>query len=152
MREREWLTKEMRRSLHWRLAAWSDGAGYRQACELAESYRHLLPRPMTPAQLHGLRNVVAAAPDPGAIRKFTDHQGEKAERRGDLELLDYWRAVGKAIEGLRGDVEALWSAIGGDDLNLAKKPLKAARGDIHKQLVGALVQHLVAHSAYLSGK
>ena len=149
MREQERLTKEMRRALHWRLAAWSDGPGYHQACKLAEAYRHLLPRPVTSSQLHGLRNVVAAAPDPRDVKKFTTNQGQKAERRGDQKLHDYWRTVGKAVEELRGDVKALWTAIGGESLDLVKKPLKAAQDEIHIQLIEAFVQHLVAHSAYL---
>jgi len=152
MSEQEWLTTEMRRALRRRLAAWSDGPGYRQACELAESYRHLLPRPVTLSQLHGLRNVVAAAPDPGTVKEFTDRQGQKAERRGDLELRGYWQAMGKAMERLRRDVETLWTAIGGEGLDLAQKPLRVALDEIHMQLIRAFVQHLVAHSMYLSSK
>lgn len=150
MSGQERLTKGMRRALHQHLAAWSDGPGYRQACELAEAYRHLLPRPVTPSQLHGLRNVVAAASYPQqVINEFTKHQGEKAERRGDLELRDYWQAVGRALNELRATAEELWAAIGGEDLNLPKKQQNSARDEIHMQLMRAFVQHLVAHSVYL---
>jgi hypothetical protein len=149
MSEQEWLTKEMRRALRWRLAAWSDGPGYRQACELAESYRHLLPRPVTPSQLHGLRNVVSAETDPQKVKNFTKRQAEKAERRGDLELRDYWQAVGQALDGLRGQGEALWRDIGGEELNLSKKQRQNALSGIQSQLIRLFVQHLVAHSAYL---
>ncbi len=149
MNEQEWLTKEMRRALHRRLAAWSDGPGYRQACELADSHRHLLPRPVTPSQLHGLRNVVAAESAPEQVKRFTRHQAQKAERRGDLELRDYWQAVGKALSGLQATAEELWAAIGGEALDLPKKQQKSARDEIHMQLMRAFVQHLVAHSVYL---
>ena len=152
MSEQEWLTEEMRRALHWRLAAWSDGAGYRQACELADSYRHLLPKPVTPSQLHGLRNVVAAETDPRKVKGFTEHQAQKAERRGDLELRDYWRAVGKALEGLRSEVKVLWTAIGGERLDLPKEPRGSAQGEIHLRFRRAFVQQRVEHRMHLSGK
>jgi len=143
MSDQEWLTEEMRRALRWRLAAWSDGPGYRQACELAESYRHLLPKPVTASQLHGLRNVVAAETDPRKIKNFTEHQAQKAERRGDLELRDYWQAVGQALDGLRGQGEALWKDIDGEELS------QNTLSKIQLQLIRLFVQHLVAHSAYL---
>jgi len=149
MSDQEGLTQEMQRALHRRLAAWSDGPGYRQACDLAEAYRHLLPKPVTPSQLHGLRNVVAAESDPSKVKGFTEHQARKAERRGDLELRDYWQAVGKALDELQRPVKELWAAIGGDSLGLSKRPLKAAQDEIRMQLMRDFVQHLVAHSVYL---
>ncbi|RLJ03189.1 MAG: hypothetical protein DRP08_03825 [Candidatus Aenigmatarchaeota archaeon] len=152
MSEQEWLTEKMRRALHHHLAAWSDGPGYRQACELSESYRHLLPKPVTASQLHGLRNVVGAASDPQEVKRFTTNQSQKAERRGDLELRDYWQAVGKALDELRSEVKTLWTAIGGDKVSLSKKPRQDAQNEIQMQLMRAFVQHLVAHSQYLSVK
>jgi len=137
--------------LHWRLVAWSDGEGYRQACALVETYRHLLPKPVTPSQLHGLRNVVTAEAEPQKVSKnFTEHQARKAERRGDPELRDYWKAVGKALDDLRISAKELWSAVGGTDLNLTKRQQRSVLDEIHKQLMQAFVQHMVAHSQYLS--
>ena len=152
MREQERLTKEMRRALHWRLVAWSDGPGYHQACKLGEAYRHLLPRPVTSSQLHGLRNVVTAAAEPLKVKGFTKHQAQKADRRGDLELRDYWQAVGKTLDNLRTQAEELWTAMGGATPSLTKQQRKSALDEIHMQLMRALVQHLVAHSQYLSAK
>ncbi len=152
MRGHERLTKEMQRALHWRMAAWSDGLGYHQACELADSYRHLLPKPVTLSQLHGLRNVVAAETDPQRVKRFTSHQAQKAERRGDLELRDYWQAVDKALEDLRTSAKELWTTVGGATLNLTKQQRNSALDEIHMQLMQAFVQHLVAHSQYLSAE
>jgi len=149
MSEQTWLTGEVRRALHWRLAAWSDGDGYRQAISLAESHLHLLPKPVTVSQLNGLQNVVAAATDSQPVKRFTGNQSQKAERRGDLELRDYWQTVGKALDGLSDTAGELWGKIGGESLGLTKKPAKAARNDIHLRLMRAFVQHLVAHSLYL---
>jgi len=146
------LTKEMRRALHGYAAVWSDGPGYHQACELVESYRHLLPRPVTPSQLNGLDHVVTAESDPRQVKKFADHQSDKAERRGDLELRDYWQAVGKTLDGLRTSTKELWAAIGGAALNLPKQQRKSVQDEIHMQLMRAFVQHLVAHSRYLSAE
>lgn len=149
MSEQAWLTGEVRQVLHWRLAAWSDGDGYRQATDLAESFLHLLPKPVTTSQLNGLRNIVAAAPDPATVNRFTHRQGQKVERRGDRELRDYWQAVGQALSGLTDVVEEVWAAIRGETLDLPNGEAKRARHEIHLRLMRAFVQHLVAHSVYL---
>jgi len=150
MSEQEWLTGEIHRRLRRHLVIWSDGPGYQQACELADSYRHLLPRPVTASQLHGLRNIVGAASSPNEVAQFTKRQGQKAERRGDLELRDYWQTMGKALARLNDTAKELWAAIGGEELNLPKRQAGDALETIHLQLMRGFVQHLVAHSMYLS--
>lgn len=149
MSEEKKLPADVTRALNRLVTIWSDGDGYRQAVALAESHSHLLPKPVTHAQLNGLRNVVGAAPDPKTVKMFTDNQRDKAYRRGDLELRDYWAEVGTALTRLRESAQALWAEAGGEEVGLSKKEAKAARAQVHMGLMRAFVQHLVAHSLYL---
>ena len=141
------LTPQLRRELNWRVLAWSDGPGYHEANRLAESYRHLLPKPVTNAQLNGLRNIAASASTLKDMRDFTQNQAGKAERRGDFELRDYWNAVEKALNGLGDPAGELWRAAGGSTENLPMN--KTAPDSLHLRLVREFVQHLLAHSAFM---
>ena len=149
MSEEKEVPTEVRRVLNRVVTIWSDGDGYRQAVALAESYSHLLPKPVTHAQLNGLRNVVSAAPDVRTVRMFTDNQKDKAYRRDDLEVRDYWAEVGTALARLSGPAQALWAEAGGEELVLSDQEVKAAQAQLHMRLMRAFVQHLVAHSLYL---
>ncbi len=149
MNEKPKLPRKMRQVRNKQLVIWSDGEGYQQAIKLAEAYRHLLPRPVTNAQLNGLHNVVTSASEPAIVKRFTSNQGQKAERRGDPELRDYWQTLGKALDGLRKTAGELWGSIGGEGLGWTKKPTRDIHNDIQMRLMRAFAQHLVAHSMYL---
>lgn len=149
MSEERKVPADVQRALNRLVTIWSDGDGYRQAGALAESHSHLLPKPVTHAQLHGLRNVVGAAPDPKTVKMFTDNQRDKAYRRGDLEMRDYWAEVGTALARLSESAQALWAEARSEEAGLSKNEAKAARAQLHMSLMRGFVQHLVAHSLYL---
>lgn len=125
------------------VAAWSDGEGYAAAVDLAEAHHSLLPRPVSPAQLNGLRNIVSGAPGPSAVRAFIEHQAQKASRHENTELRNYWQALGKALSGLRETAVRLLQVTG----TAAPQAVDA----LHLRLMAILVQHLVIHSLYLAG-
>lgn len=141
------LSPDKERELNQQICSWSDGPGYHQATHLAESNRHLLPKPVTNAQLNGLRNIAASASLFKNVMEFTKHQGEKAERRGDFELRDYWQAVGKVLEDLKTPAGELWLGVGGSTQNLPKG--KTAPDELHLRLVREFIQHLLAHSLFV---
>lgn len=149
MSEEKKVPADVKRALNRLGTIWSDGDGYRQAMALAESHSHLLPKPVTHAQLNSLRNVVGAAPDPKTVKMFTDNQRDKAHRRDDLEMRDYWAEVGTALARLRESAQVLWAEAGGEEVGLSKNEAKAAGAQLHMRLMRAFVQHLVAHSLYL---
>lgn len=133
-------------ALRQRLAAWSDRA-QRDAVELVESYRDLRPRQITNAQLNGLQNVILSAPGYGEIKRYVENQGNKASRAGRDDVADYWKAVLKALNGLRSESEQLLESVPGTP------PLNTAEGkrladEWHRRLAREFVQHLVAHSLW----
>lgn len=131
------------------LAAWSDQA-QRGAAELAESYRDLLPRQITNAQLNGLQNIVHVAPGYKGIKDYIENQGNKASRAGRDDVADYWKAVLKALNDLRPESERLLNTVpGGPPLTTAEG--KLLMDEWHRRLAREFVQHLVTHSLYVAG-
>ncbi len=133
--------------LRQRLAAWSDRA-QRDAVELAESYRDLLPRQITNAQLNGLQNIVLSAPSFSEIKRYVENQGNKASRAGRDDVADYWKAMLKTLNNLRSESEQLLGSVPGGP------PLTSAEGrqladEWHRRLAREFVQHLVAHSLWV---
>ncbi len=132
--------------LRQQLAAWSDRAQL-EAATLADSYRDLLPRQITNTQLAGLQNIVQAAPSYGKIKRFVEHQGDKATRAGRDDVADYWKVVLKALNGLRREGEQLLDSVpGGPPLNTREG--KQLADEWHCRLAREFVQHLVAHSLW----
>ena len=131
-------------ALRRKLAEWSDRA-QRDAATLAESYRDLLPRQITNAQLNGLQNIVLSAPSFGQIKDYLENQGNKASRAGRDEVADYWQAVQKVLNGLRSESDQwLGSVPGGPPLTTAEG--RQLADEWHRRLAREYVQHLVAHS------
>ncbi len=131
--------------LRQRLAAWSDRA-QRDAVELAESYRDLLPRQITNAQLNGLQNIVLSAPSFSEIKRYVENQGNKASRAGRDDVADYWKAMLKTLNNLRSESEQLISIPCGPLLSTAEG--KQLADEWHRRLAREFVQHLVAHSLF----
>lgn len=134
-------------ALRQRLAAWSDWAQH-DAVELAESYRDLLPRQITNAQLNGLQNTVLSAPSFGEIKKYVENQSNKASRAGRDDVADYWKALLRALTDLRSESEQLLNSVPGGP------PLTTVEGrqladEWHRRLAREYVQHLVAHSLWV---
>lgn len=125
---------ESRLELQRRLAAWSDTDGYRQAVDLADSHRRLLPAPVSSAQLNGLQSIVAGATTPRRVLTYVENQRDKAGRKDQRNLRQYWHDVHTALSEL-SEVAATFQD--GD------------KDDVHVRLMEAFVQHLVAHSKYL---
>ena len=142
------ITLAQRLALRRRVAAWSDRK-QKSAVALAEQYRDLLGgRHIGNAQLSGLNNVAQAAPSFDDVKKFVEHQGEKAERAGRFDVREYWGALGKALGELEGEAYTL---AGEADWPLplkGSKPreLKEVLNEVYLWLAREYVQHLVAHS------
>jgi len=134
-------------ALRQRLAAWSDWAQH-DAVELAESYRDLLPRQITNAQLNGLQNTVLSAPSFGQIKDHLENQGNKASRAGRDDVADYWKAMLKALSSLRSESEQLLGSVPGGPL-LTSAEGKQLADEWHRRLAREFVQHLVAHSLWV---
>jgi hypothetical protein len=146
------MNEEERLKLRRLVASWSDGRGLAQATTLADQHRYLLPKRITNAQLSGLNGVVQAAANLEQVTAFTQHQGERAARAGRLDVKGYWDALRQALEALEREAEDLATQAG---LTLAPPPGKGkARSKAPEWLTLWLaqefVQHLVAHSLYLS--
>jgi hypothetical protein len=126
-----------------KIAAWSD-YWQSEAARFADSYRDLLPRRITNAQLYGLGNVVRSARRYADIEKFVKHQAEKAGRAGRLDVQGYWNDLRSVLSKLRGEAQAL--------LKTTPLPVEADSKQVldalHRELAGLYVQHLVAHSLY----
>lgn len=125
-----------------RLAVWSDGIQSR-AEAFVEAHRDLLLRDVTPAQLHGLQNVVGAAPDARTIRSFAAHQAAKASNSGRAGVERYWNDLRRDLDSLRRDADILLTE------GTSTKPSEASLDLWHRRLMGEFVQHLVAHSLWL---
>lgn len=121
-----------------RLAVWSDEV-QKQAVALVDRHRDLIPKRITHAQLSGLQNTVRSAPNMQTIRRFLDHQAQRAGRTGRAEIQAWWQEVRKAMDGLGREVEELSSQPGGMVAD------RVEREALHLQLVREYVQHLVAH-------
>jgi len=138
MSELEYLLKRKQS-----LASWSD-RWQAKAARFADSYRDLLPRRITNAQLYGLGNVVRSAWRYGDIERFIRHQAEKAERAGRLDVQSYWNDLKDALGKLRSEAQTLLKTL----------PLPSGAGnredldELHRELAGLYVQHLIAHSLY----
>lgn len=76
-----------------KIADWSD-AQLQDARAFVQSYRALIPRDLTSAQLHGLLNVVRNATNVNDIKQFVQNQALKAERAGRSKekMRDFWMA------------------------------------------------------------
>ncbi|MBZ0161054.1 MAG: hypothetical protein K8G79_13140 [bacterium] len=134
-----------------RVAAWSDQV-QKPASGLAEQFRDLLGRRIGNAQLSGLNNTVQSAPSFDQVKKFVEHQGEKAERAGRFDVGEFWEAVGKALAGLEDEAWRLATEAG-----LPVPPKGSKRRDVRQELdplflrlAQEYVQHFVAHSTMLS--
>lgn len=126
-----------------RLAAWSD---HRQGevARFADARRDLLPRWITSAQLHGLANVVGSARSYGTIRRFVDHQAEKAGRAERTEVQAYWVDLRKEFDRLKDEAQDLLRQV----LPSSGDEQKTVLDALHRRLVGVWVRHLVAHSLF----
>ncbi len=125
------------------LALWSDRV-QAQATKFADDHRALLPRRISNAQLYGLWNVVRAARRFSAIKTFVDHQIEKASRRGQSDVQDYWNSLGKEFDQLGGEASELLK-----QLSLPLEPERRATADeLHCDLIKLFVQAFVAQSVY----
>jgi len=125
------------------IAAWSD-RWQAEAARFADSHRDLLPKRITNAQLYGLGNVVRSARRYADIERFIRHQADKAERAGKLDVQGYWNDLKDALGKLRSEAQALLKTL----------PLPSGAGnredldELHRELAGLYVQHLIAHSLY----
>jgi hypothetical protein len=126
------------------VAAWSDRI-QGEAAKFADRRRDLLPRRITNSQLYGLTNVVRSARCFADIQRFVRHQGEKAERAGRLDVQDYWTEMEKVLGDLRADARQLQQQSGPLP---AEADEKSTLDELHRQLAGEFVQHLIAHSLY----
>jgi hypothetical protein len=138
MSELEYLLKRKQS-----IAAWSD-RWQAEAARFADSHRDLLPKRITNAQLYGLGNVVRSARRYADIERFIRHQADKAERAGKLDVQEYWNDLKDALGKLRSEAQALLKTL----------PLPSGAGnwedldELHRELAGLYVQHLIAHSLY----
>jgi hypothetical protein len=146
-------TPAQRQRLYRLVAAWSDAAEA-EAVTFVERYGDPLGREPGNAQLSGLSDLVESGHDLDEIQKFATHQGSKAERAGHYGSQEYWGALRKALEGLKGDAWELAHGAGlpAPDRDSKPKVLRAALDDLYQRLVREWVQHLVAHSIYLQSK
>jgi hypothetical protein len=143
------LPIQQRLDLRREIAAWSDRA-QKSAAAFAEEYRDLLPRRITNAQLAGLNNIVQATTMLDQVKKFIDHQREKASRTGYEDVPIYWQELNKVFTALRPDAEKLLNAIGISAPSDPKsKEYKALLDEVCLLLAREWVQHLVAHSLLL---
>ena len=126
-----------------KIAAWSD-RWQAEAARFADSYRDLLPKRITNAQLYGLGNVVRSARRYADIERFFRHQAEKGERAGRLDVQSYWNDLKDILSKLRGEAQTLLKT-----LSLpAGMDNREALDVLHRELARLYVQHLIAHSLY----
>lgn len=140
-----------RQILRDQIDAWSDQI-QKHASDLAEQHRDLLPKSIGNAQLSGLSNIVASERYFEQVKKFTRHQGAKAEKKADRDVQAYWKAVGEALEQLANQVEEVIHVTG---LALPPKEnrpkeMKTFLNEQHLLLAREWVQHFVAQSLLLS--
>jgi hypothetical protein len=141
------LEPAARIALRRKLAAWSDGSEA-EAVRLVERHRDLLPKRITNAQLSGLENVISQAPNYREVRAFLNNRATRADKAGRLDVAGYWNDLTKTLDGLKGEAEQLWADLAPG--NIADRQHKVAMEELHARLVREYVQHLVAHSLYLS--
>lgn len=126
------------------VARWSDRL-QKPASKFGDDHRDLLPRRITNAQLYGLYNIVRNTRHFSDIRRFIQHQGEKAGRAGRWDVKGYWEDLLKMLNDLKEEAKTLHEQTG--PLPAAEDP-KSALEALHCQLVEEYVQHLIAHSLY----
>lgn len=146
MNKLETIDLPARLILRRRLAVWSDGI-VPQAVRFVEQYRDLLPRRITNSQLSGLENVVGQSTTYKEIRAFLDNRADRANRAGRLDVAAYWNALIEALNDLKDEAEQLGKTmcIGLDD-----RQRKALVDELHVWLVREYVQHMVAHSLFVT--
>jgi len=130
--------------LRYLLSSWSDRLE-KPASTFADEHRDLYPRRITNAQLYGLQNVVRNARGFGEIRRFIQHQGDKANRAGRWDVKGYWDALLKTLSGLKSEAQNLQQQVA---LSPIKENTKSVLDDMHRRLVEEFIQHLIAHSLY----
>ena len=126
-----------------KIAAWSD-RWQAEAARFADSYRDLLPKRITNAQLYGLGNLVRSARRYSDIERFIRHQAEKAERAGRPDVQGYWNNLKDALGKLRSEAQALLKTLPFPAGMDSREALDA----LHRELAGLYVQHLIAQSLY----
>ncbi len=125
-----------------RVAAWSDEV-QAKAVSLADRHRDLLPRRISRAQLSGLQNIVHSAPDFQSIRRFLDHQAQRAARAGRADAQAWWQEIRKVLDGLDREGQVLRTQVGmGSE--------KEETDRLHRFLTREYVQHLVCHCLWLA--
>lgn len=124
------------------VAAWSDH-WQSEAAKFTDSHRDLLPGRITNAQLYGLSNVVHSTHHYAYIKKFIEHQAEKAGRWGRLDAQGYWNDLINILNKLRSEAQSILQ-----QLSLPKASSAMILDKVHYELVIAFVQHLIAHSLY----
>ncbi len=125
------------------MAAWSD-RWQTEAAKFADGHRDLLPRRITNAQLYGLSNIVRSAQRYADIRKFIEHQADKAGRAGRQDAQGYWSDLSVALDKLKVEAQSILK-----QLSLPPETdNKLALDELHRDLAGTYVQHLIAHSLY----
>lgn len=139
--------------LRLRVAAWSDQM-QQPASGLAEQFRDLLGRKIGNAQLSGLNNIVQSAPSFDQVKKFIEHQGEKAERAGRFDVKEFWEAVDKALAGLEDEAWRLTNEAGLSVPPKGSKPreIRRALDPLFLRLAREYVQHFVAHGLLVMRK
>lgn len=125
------------------LTMWSDGQGYQQAIDLATKHEGVIRNRLSPAQLSGLRNAVGAAAAPTEVLRVVNDHVERAQRRGESELRQFWFELGGVLRGLADGAKRLRSGL------VESEQTVAAVESIHLQLIRRFVQHFVVHSLYL---
>jgi hypothetical protein len=143
----EALKPATRAALRRRLAAWSDGIEP-EAVRLVEKHSDLLPKRITNAQLSGLEGIVGQAPNYQEIRVFLDNRTTRADKAGRLDVAGYWNVLADVLNGLKADAERLWVELA--PAGTTDRQHRAAVDELHVRLVREYVQHLAAHSLYLS--
>ena len=140
-------------TLRHEVATWSDSV-LDDAVEFAKMHQAIFTG-KNPAvgqsQLYGLANVANNASNFQGVRKFINHQAQKAEQRGNQEpAVNFWTGVGQKLSQLAETARSLSDKSG--LTNLAETNRKA-REDVdarHRTLAVEYLQHLTAEILFIA--
>ena len=144
------------------LATWSDSI-LDDAVEFAKTHQAIFRGknpPVGKSQLYGLANVANNASNFQEVRKFINHQEQKAVQRAEAssrasahiheEVIAFWTTVGGTLSKFAETARSLSDKSG---LTKLGKPNREARKDVdvlHRTLAVEYLQHLTAEILFIA--
>ena len=149
-------------ALRHEVASWSDSV-LDDAVEFAKEHKAIFTGknpPVGKSQLYGLANLARNTSNFQGVRKFINHQAQKAVQRAEAssrasahiheEVVDFWTTVGGTLSKFAETARSLSDKSG---LTKLGKPNREARKDVdalHRTLAVEYLQHLIAEILLIS--